>query len=455
MFIIPLLAVLVLVLLISFGFYLYTSRSTLGGGKKKTSNKPPEVLLMEANKKLAKEPRNIEALAEAAGIYYHMQDWESAYRNYEMLADMPESADTVDQYDVNYRAATSAYKLKMYDAAYRFFVVARSMNPNDFEVNYQLGELLFSQENWEKSVLFYQSAYRINPEHAPTLRGIGHSYFKLKRYKDAMTYIRKAMEIAPDDKESLFTLAECYEEAEQNDQALRIYGHLRPDPVWGAEACLRAGLLNTATHQDKQAIEDFEIGLKHEKIKQETKLELHYQLGLAYLQQKEIEKTMENLSIVASFDSNYKGTAALITKYAELHRNKNLQIYLLSSMAEFIALCRKIVLAYYQRAQVKITKTTMEANDWADVIAEVNTAKWSDIVMFRFIRTQGNIGEFVVRDFQAHIKDVKAGKGICMSIGRYSDEARRFTQARLIDLVEKDQLQNILSSLDTLLQKTN
>jgi restriction endonuclease Mrr len=68
--------------------------------------------------------------------------------------------------------------------------------------------------------------------------------------------------------------------------------------------------------------------------------------------------------------------------------------------------------------------------------------------MFRFIRTQGNVGEFIVRDFHAHIKEVKAGKGICMSVGRYSDEARRFTQARLIDLVEKEQLLTLLAELN-------
>jgi hypothetical protein len=138
----------------------------------------------------------------------------------------------------------------------------------------------------------------------------------------------------------------------------------------------------------------------------------------------------------------------LIAKYAELNTNKNLQIYIMGISAEFVALCRKIVLNYFPKAQVKITKTSMEGNDWADVLAEIDTPKWSDSVMFRFIRTQGNVGEFVLRDFQARIKETKAGKGVCMSVGVYSEEAKRFTQARLIDLVEKPRLQILLNNLD-------
>jgi restriction endonuclease Mrr len=69
--------------------------------------------------------------------------------------------------------------------------------------------------------------------------------------------------------------------------------------------------------------------------------------------------------------------------------------------------------------------------------------------MFRFIRTQGSIGELIVRDFHSHLKEVKAGKGVCMTVGAFTEEAKRYTEARLIDLIEKDRLTAILNSVDT------
>jgi restriction endonuclease Mrr len=68
--------------------------------------------------------------------------------------------------------------------------------------------------------------------------------------------------------------------------------------------------------------------------------------------------------------------------------------------------------------------------------------------MFRFIRTQGSIGELIIRDFHSHLKEVKAGKGVCVAVGAFSEEARRYTEARLIDLIEKEKLTAILNTVD-------
>jgi hypothetical protein len=116
--------------------------------------------------------------------------------------------------------------------------------------------------------------------------------------------------------------------------------------------------------------------------------------------------------------------------------------------SDFVALCRKIVMTYYPKAKSKITNIAVNKNEWADILAEVDTPKWSDTVMFRFIRTQGSVGELIVRDFHSHLKEVKAGKGICIAVGNYTEEAKRYTEARLIDLIEKDRLTAMLNTVD-------
>jgi hypothetical protein len=138
----------------------------------------------------------------------------------------------------------------------------------------------------------------------------------------------------------------------------------------------------------------------------------------------------------------------LIGRYQELNANRNLQIYLMAPSADFVALCRKIVMTYYPKAKVKVTNISVNKNEWADLQAEVDTPKWSDVIMFRFIRTQGSIGELIVRDFHSHLKEVKAGKGVCITVGAFTEEAKRYTEARLIDLIEKDKLSSILNNVD-------
>ena len=119
-----------------------------------------------------------------------------------------------------------------------------------------------------------------------------------------------------------------------------------------------------------------------------------------------------------------------------------------ASSGDFTSLCRKIVLGYHAKARTKIVNITGNKNEWVDISTEVETIKWSDMIVFRFIRTQGVIGEFMVRDFHSRLKEMKAGKGICVSVGTFSDEARRYTEARLIDLIEKEKLLPLLARVN-------
>jgi hypothetical protein len=209
------------------------------------------------------------------------------------------------------------------------------------------------------------------------------------------------------------------------------------------------GTINAEHRQYDQAIEDFEIGLKHQAIKPDVALELKYKLAVAYLKQNEIAKALNYLRDIQLINANYKDAAVLLGKYQEFSANKNLQTFLMAPSSDFVALCRKIVMTYYPRARIKISNISVHKNEWADILAEVDTPKWSDVVLFRFIRIQGSIGELILRDFHSHTKEVKAGKGICIAAGTFTDEAKRYIEARLIDLIEKDRLSAILNTVDT------
>jgi tetratricopeptide (TPR) repeat protein len=354
----------------------------------------------------------------------------------------------IDSFEVFLRYGLSARKLNLLDQAYKAFGVARTFRQDNYEVNYELGALEFERKNYEKAVQLLQHARTQDPDSPAVLRYLGHSLFRLKKPKEAMNFIRKAIDLAPEDKESLYTLAECYHEANQVDQALRIFNHLRADPVMGPNSCLIAGTIHIDTRQYEAAIQDFEIGLRHLNIKVDILAELRYKLATTYIKLNEIGKAIPHLKQLQAENPSYKDVNVLLSKYIELSANRNLQTFLIGSSADFIALCRKIVMTYFGRAKVKITNITVNKAEWADILAEVDTPKWSDLIMFRFIRTQGSIGELIVRDFGSHLKDVKAGKGICITVGQYTEEAKRYTEARLIDLIEKEKLQQILNTLD-------
>jgi tetratricopeptide (TPR) repeat protein len=444
-FLIPILAVALILIIGIFMVVMSMGRPKGGVGSKKSKGR--DAVIKAATKRLDQNPRDSEALSSLGDLYFREEVWDKAYKNYGALIELG-SAQGVDEFEANLRYAVSAQKMGLADEAYKGYSAARTFKQDNFEVNYNLGLLEFQKKNYEKAIQLLNQAKLQDPEHAPTLRTLGHAYFRMKKNKEAMTYIRKAIDLAPDDKESMYTLAECYYEAKQVDQAQRIFAHLRADPVMGAEACLISGTINADTRQYEKAIQDFSLGLRHENIKPEVRTDLRYRLAVCYLKQNDIGKALGYLREIQLENPNYKDVAPLIGRYQELNANKNLQIFLMAPSGDFVALCRKIVMSYFQRAKIKITNITVNKNEWADILAEVDTPKWSDVIMFRFIRSQGAIGELIVRDFHSHLKEVKAGKGICITVGSFTEEAKRYTEARLIDLIEKDKLSAILNTVD-------
>lgn len=452
---IPILVIVVLVIAIAASAALFAGKIKLIFEKRSMKKtKSTADAQREANRRLAKNPRDTVALNYLGGIYFDSKAWDKALQTYATLADIPDAGSSVNILNINLRAGIAAMALGKLDEARKYFVVAYAQNNNNPDVNFRLGLLEFNIGDNEKAINYMEKVIKIKSDDPIVLRTLGHALFKIKRPKEAMEYIRKAIEHAPNDKESLWTLAECYAESGQKDQALRIYSHLRTDTYWGPRACLASGLIRAETYQEDAAISDFETGLNHEKINGDVATALNYQLAKAYLQKQDVPMAFDYLNAVKAINSDYKDTNDLIEEYREISMNYNLQVFTMGDKANFIALCRKIVFGFFPKARVKINKTTVNGNDWADIVTEVDTQKWSNIVMFRFIRTPGTIGELVVRDFHSHLKDAKADKGICAGMGTYSDEARRFTEARLIDLIDRERLVALLNNVDSKTQAT-
>ena len=404
-------------------------------------------VLKRANKRLAQNPKDVRALSEIGDLYYREKNWDKAFATYDALLELAPSAEGIDEFDVTLRHALSALHVDRLDEAYKGLAYARQHRPELFEVNYNLGYLEYRKKNYEKAASLLREANEQQPEHGPTLRYYGQALFRLKQYKNAITMLQRAVSHEPGDKESQFALAQCYYELGQNEQALKVFSHLRADPNFGPSAALRAGVIRAQQKKYEQAIKDFEIGLKHEKIKQEVMLELKYRLANAYTRNQQVSKAADQLRGIHAIRPNYKDVAQQLGAAEELSSNQNLQVYLLGASSDFVSLCRRIVSGYFEKAQIKLVDIHVESDLHADLLTEVETQSWEDTILFRFIRTTGTVGEFMLRDVHTRIKETKAGRGVCFCAGEFTEGAQAFVEARLIDLHGKKDLEKRLQKL--------
>lgn len=408
------------------------------------SKKDRNDIVKEANRQLSQNPKDHRALQTLADLYYDEQQWEKAMKTYGILMNLCATNPDITEWEVTMRHGLSALKLKQYEEAYKSLQIARSMNDEPFEINHNLGFLEYKRKNFERSAGLLNRAKEQQPEHLPTLRYLGHTLYHLKKYKDVIKLMRAVVDQEPEDKESLFVLAKAYYEIGQYEQAVMVFTHLRPDPKLGPSAALYAGTIHMKQRDTAKAQLDFELGLRHQTIKDEVKLELKYRLADAYIKEQQVGKALEQLNEIIQINPQYKDVQAQASRHKELHSNKNLQIYLMSPTSEFVALCRRIVQSFHKNSTVKIIDINVNKNEYADILAEVETVKWQDTMLFRFIRTTGQVGELMLRDMHGRIKELHAGHGYCFAAGAFTEGAVGFVEARLIDLIDKEELTKVL-----------
>ena len=421
------------------------SKSKQGKGGKQKSR---QNVIKDATRKLAQNPHNPDGLIPLANLYYQDQLWEKAYPLYETMLNIAVAHPEINLAQAALRQGICALKVGKNEEAFKGLLQARKINPDNFETNFYLGQALINNKEYDKAIPILRKALMVNKEVPEIYKYLGLALYQNHNFKESLPYLKRGLDISPDDKELLFSMADAMKEAGSGDRAIKVFMHLRPDPEFGARACLAAGLIHQNAKQHDKAVQDFEIGLKHINAPIEIVTQIRYRLAHSYLETSDIGRALVCLKDIQGTVPNYKDVPALIARYQELNQNSNLHTYLISNNSDFIALCRKIVSVYFGKAYVKVLDINAMA-DCTEVRTEIETAKWEDSVLFRFYRTTGSVGELFIRDFHSRIKDLKSGRGICFTAGTFTEEARKYIEGRPIDLTDKAGLIKILNRIDT------
>ena len=406
-------------------------------------------VIKEANRRLAQNPKDTTALLYLAELHYTEKNWEKAYKLFDVLLQLCATDSDLDEFNITLKHAVSAINAKQYKAAYKSFMIARTQSPEEFLINYNLGYLEFMRKNFEKAAAFLSQAKNQKSDDPSAHKYLGLSLHKMNRHSDAVEALKKALEFNPENKELTFALAESLYNMGQSDAALKTFATLRTDPKYGAHACIYSGTISTKFRNYDQASMYFELGLKNPNIKTAMRLELLYRLADCYIKAEKISKAISPLEDIVAANPNYKDASSLLKRYGELDTNLNLKIYLIGDKGRFISLCRKITSIEFPKTKIKVLDISTPQNDSIDMTIEVVSQKWEDTVVFRFMRSSGQVGELIVRDLYSKVKEMKAGRGICVTAGTFSMGAKNFVEARLIDLMEKKELMDILKQIES------
>lgn len=435
------------VFVVAFGAIIVSIATRKKSGKK-GKQKSRAQILKESTRKLAQDPHNPDALMALGDLYFNEHAWDKAYPIYETQMSIAPAHKEIDPFKSSLRQGICAVKLEKLQEAFKGLSAAVQINPNDFEVNYYLGIAFYKNNDFEKAVPRFKRVTVLKPEATGIVSPLGLSLYKAKHYKESLPYLKRALDENPENKEALFAMADGMNESGYGEKAMKVFMHLRPDPEFGARACLAAGMFHLKTGAPDKAIQDFEIGLKHQNATPEIAIETRYRLALAHFGMKAIGKGIGYLQEIQAINAQYKDVPQLLARYSELNQNKNLQTYLMASSSDYVALCRKIVMKYYTKAVTKIVDISVKPEN-IEILVSVEFIRSEETHIFRFYRTTGAVADLYVREFHSRVSEAKADKGVCITAGLFSEEGRKYAEGRPIDLVDKNGLIKILKKVDT------
>ena len=412
------------------------------GGKGKTQSQ----IIKEANRRLARNPHDPAGLVPMGDMYFSSGQWEKAYPIYDELSKLAANHSEIDAYAATLRCGICAVNLDRLEQAQQMLSLAYKMQPHDYDVNYYTGVVLYKLAQYDKAVPCFKKALVLKPDAEGVNLMLGQSLYMGHHYHDCLPCFRKALTENPQNKEALFGMADAMTQDGHGDKAIKVFTHLRPDPVYGARSCLQAGIYHFNLGDFDNAMQDFEIGLKHEDMPQDVKLEILYRYAQCYFSKNQFGKGLALLKQIRQVNASYKDVNALVGRYQELSQNSNLQVYLSAGSGDFVTLCRKFVAVLYKNVNIKFVDITVGPM-FTDMVAEIESSKWEGTELFRFFRTSGATGELYVRDFHGHMRDINADRGFCVTAGVFSEETHKFIEGRPIDLMEKTQLVRVLKAI--------
>lgn len=408
--------------------------------------KGKSALVKEAEKKLVKDPHNIPALETIGEIYYQDKNWEKVWGVYKTLYDLSAAHIEIDVAKSTLRMGLSAFYQNRIEDAVNVLMVTIKKDPDNFEANLVLGKVLLQKNIIDKAAYCLKKAKTLMPENNEVNALLGKCLFKMQKYRESLQFIKQALEESPDNKELLYDMAVAMSECGLSEKALKVFIHLRPDPEFGPLSCLEAGKMHERVKDFQNAIKDYEIALRHQNMNEQLAIQIKYRLGNTYIAMNNISQGLVYLKQVQMMKAGYKDTDSLVSRYAELNQNKNLQIYLLSGTSDFVALCRKLISVFFKESFVKIEDIQVTSG-FVEIVCNAENVKWESKQIFRFYRTQNIIGDLYIREFHGKIRDTKCDNGVCVTVGSFSESAHRFVEGRPLTLVEKDELTKMLKKI--------
>jgi len=354
------------------------------------------------------------------------------------------------------RIIASLYlKFNQPEEALKEYLLLIKLEPFQAEHYYNAALLFESRDQNEQALSYYRKAVETDPKHAAAHAALGLLLFRNKQMTDAKQEINIALRLDPKNTVALYYQGKILRENHDYATALASFEKALRDPDLKQKCLVERGCCYLEANSTEKAIVEFDRAIKVSKddVSNDT-LHARYFLASCYEKTRDFDKAIDQWELIYNKKRNFKDVGEKLSQYQELRSNDHMKEYLTASKEEFFQICRAVTNSALELAVRDISETKWGCSLTA---VENDAEKWRNVRkmprLIFFYRDPNTIDDSFLRAMQEDMKKQSLIRGIVITSSGFTRSALEFADSRPIELISKDKLEQMLSTVDVFAKK--
>jgi tetratricopeptide (TPR) repeat protein len=343
-------------------------------------------------------------------------------------------------------------KFKQYEESLKEYLLLIRLEPNQAEHYYRAGILFEDRNRSDKAVNYFRKAIELSPRHSGGHSRLGLLLYKSKKPVEAKTELDLAIKYNPENYEAFFYIGRLMKESHDYVGALLAFEKAQKSPDFKVKAMVERGGCYISQNNYERAISELERAIKMSTSDSDPEVLFgRYFLAFCFERNREIDKAIEQWEKIYVKKPAFKDVAEKLSQYQDLRVDDRIKDYITSSKDIFMELCKRIT----NTMSLQI-RDINEIPNGCQIIAVEAESKWRNArkmpKLLRFLRVPDIVDESTIRALHEEMKKIGVARGVIITSSNFSRLALDFAETRPIDLLNKEQLQELLKNVGVIPQ---
>ncbi len=376
-------------------------------------------------------------------IYYQKKIYEIAEQECQKILALKKFTDEFREADVRRKLAQIYWDDKKLDEAYKELILVSQIEPERADVYLDLGKLSIERKVYRDAIMYIEKYIKINPTNALAYFLLGEAYFYLQIYEPAEINLMKALEIDNKLNKAHFYLGMIYSNKKSYDMALKEFEYPQQDKIARFYTAFEKGRIYQEKGIYESAINEFKKALEIGVQEKNEEYDIKYAMAECYIKLGKIDDAIKYWEEIYRVNPQYRDVKDKLSMYKELKETDLFNKFLNATDEEFIKIGQAIV----ESMNFDVIEYDLRKDGILDIVAFDKNKKTGENYLIEIIRFESEVGELILREMNSKMQDLQIYRGICITTSSFTDAAVAYTKNRAIELIDKNELNKILSRI--------